>query len=78
MLDEGFQEFCLEFVFWDHFFGMPLDADEEAVWVGGLGGFDDAIGAFGRDSEPFADSSDGLMVEGVYFEFRLTVDLTES
>ena len=49
-LDEGGEEFCLEFALGDHFFGVPLDADEEAVGGGGFDGFCDAIGAFGDES----------------------------
>ena len=57
---------------------MPLDADEEAVRVGGLGGFDDAIGALSDESESFAETADGLVVKRVHFEFGCAENFAET
>ena len=57
---------------------MPLDADEEAVGVDGFGGFDDAIGALGDETESFAETADGLVVKGVHFEFGFAENFAEA
>lgn len=77
-LDEGFHKFGLEEISRGHLFGMPLDADEKAIWVGGFDRFNDAIGAFCNEAKFFAETADGLVVEGVHLEFCLAENLAEA
>ena len=75
--DEGVEELRLIRVGFDELFGMPLHSDQEAVGVGGFGGFHDTVGTPGDDSEAFSQVLNRLMVVGVNLEIGRAEDGAE-
>ena len=60
-----------------HLLRMPLNTQLEP-FVLRLDGFNDAVGGLGRNLEAFSDTSDGLMVEAVDFDFTPTQEAPKS